>query len=78
MVGWFYMFLSGEGAVVSLCFRSVAPLGIHTKLSSNLFPLLIFSPMPVSHFHAPFQGKGREKANKQDLFPEFIFSKGTE
>lgn len=34
--------------------------------------------MPVSHFHAPFQGKeGREKANKQVLFPEFIFSKGT-
>lgn len=32
--------------------------------------------MPVSHFHAPFQGKGREKANKQDLFPEFMFSKG--
>ena len=46
------------------------------KLSSNPPPLL-FSPMPLSHFHAPFQGKGREKANKQDLFPEFIFSKGT-
>lgn len=31
----------------------------------------------MSHFHAPFQGKGRGKPNKQDLFPEFMFSKGT-
>lgn len=57
-----------------LVFQECGTAGYSHKAS---FPLLLFSPMPVSHFHAPFQGKGREKANKQDLFPEFMFSKGT-
>lgn len=45
------------------------------KTPHHPFLPFLFSPRPVSHFHAPFQGKGREKANKQDLFPEFMFSK---
>lgn len=57
------------------CFRSMEPVG---ALPPTPAPLPSFTPMPLSHFHAPFQGKeGREKANKQALFPEFIFSTGT-
>lgn len=33
--------------------------------------------MLVSHFQDPFQEKGRKKANKHNLFPEFTFSNGT-
>lgn len=70
-----FVLLSGECGGVS---QSMPPLGMHAKLTgTSFFPLLLFSPMPVSHFHAPFQGKGRKKANKQDFFPEFMFSKGT-
>lgn len=45
----------------------------HLLTPQASFPL----PVPVSHFHVPFQGsRGREKTNKQGLSPEFMFSKG--
>lgn len=55
-------------SVIFLFFGSVAPLGYSYKALPQPFfcSLLLFSPLPVSHFHAPFQGSkgGKRQINK--------------
>ena len=55
---------------LSLYFPSVAPPS--SPPASSL--LLLFSPMPVSHFHAPFQGEGEGKRQINKISFQSLYS----